>query len=273
MKKRVRGYTSIDPTPIRSWPFVLLAVLSVLIVILIMRNNADKAPQRVRVFSAVPGGEGVAVSIISESTPMSHLIQQLHTLHFALPSSWHLQLVCYPKACEMIKNEKSFQRLIQGEHVVVTPLSEEASILTRQELLLSLYFWEALLHDKVVLFDEQTIFCNNEEVLWSNFSRWDFILTPSVSVRQRNPSIICLERWFTQHQTDSKSLLRKKFIPGVKDERLWFMEQLRFNLDNPLKVRVASVDIENRWLGTMSRAGSSFAILKDSPSNLLSMCL
>lgn len=50
--------------PVKSWPFVLFSVLMVLGLIVIIKGNADKAPQRVRVFSRVSEDEGVAVSIV-----------------------------------------------------------------------------------------------------------------------------------------------------------------------------------------------------------------
>jgi hypothetical protein len=151
------------------------------------------------------------------------------------------------------------QQLISGEHVVVTPISTEYSTRPRTELLLSLYFWEALLHDKVLLFDERAVFCAGSP--WANFSSWDFIMTQSVSLRLRNPSIVMIERGLTQLQTEAKSQTRQHFIPDVADERLWFLEQFR---SNPMNLKFAPDYVHMQWLGSSDKMSQKpFAVLRD----------
>jgi hypothetical protein len=138
----------------------------------------------------------------------SLMINQVLTM---LDDDWLVQVVYDPSQKMAVEgiNYPGVQRQIRRGRVVLTPVPASMKKIKKNALLLSTWFWESLLAEKVLLFGGTAALCANTPYDVANYTQFDYIGAPwgafqgrggegGVSLRSRS-AILAAVRDYSEH--------------------------------------------------------------------------
>lgn len=129
---------------------------------------------------------GVAVTAFLGSPKwfQNRFSTMIANVYSSLPDDWVIQF--FYKKNKMGTEAtmyRGIQRLVQRSMVVLTPIPESMGKVKKRDLLLSLWFWENIIAERVLMFGGNSVICLNSPLNVNNFSHFEYIGSPWREVR------------------------------------------------------------------------------------------
>lgn len=128
-----------------------------------------------------PTKSGVAVTLFLGSPRwfQNRFSIMIGLMNSVLPDSWNIQVIY--KKNRMGREAITYsgvQRLVKRGKVILTAIPEAEGKLKRRDLFLSLWFWENIIADRVLIFGGNSIVCLNSQYNVDDFAHFEYIGSP-----------------------------------------------------------------------------------------------